>query len=374
MLGAVTAWLLIFTSTASAVAATEIPNRQELVALLKHKKYDLLDTRLTSYQKVFQADFRQENNVDVAFWTFFRTDPSLETYLNEWISEYPRSYAARLARGVYYSAVAFKKRGTKVASETTGRQMSGMQLYLGKAQKDLTVAIEINPKLIQAYAMMIYIPMAFGLRAQTKAIIEEALERNPYSLSARWSYLVSLEPRWGGSFREMEDFIRQARPYYMKNPELKVLNGRVLAARGDHATTYGKALFYFNKALAHGKHWYFYRRRGEILNHLQRYREAIASLDKALERRPVDPRALRLRGLSHWGAGNYDKSIADLTAAIGTDPTDHELINTRGGVHYHFHKYKPAFEDFERALRLNPRNAKYLENKKKALQAIKQSQ
>lgn len=365
--------VLISLQIGSAGAATGAPNPQEFISLLKDKKYEALDARLTSYQKAFEADFRQEKDVQLAFLSFHRTDPSLEVYLSEWIAQSPRSYAAHLARGMYYSAVAFKKRGIQVASETTEGKFSGMQLYLSKAQEDLMAAIKINPQLMPAYSVMIFIPMAFGLKDQTKTIIDEALKQNPYSFSARWSYLVSLEPKWGGSYRAMEEFLQQARPYFSENPYLKVLNGRVFAAHGDHAKAWSTTLFYYDKALAHGEHPYYYLRRGESLYHLQRYQEAIDPLDKALQLRPGYPDALKMRGLSHWGAGNYDKSLEDLNAAVATDPTDHKLIYAKGRLHEHFKKYKSAVEDYEKAIELSPTNAKYRESRKRVQQAIEQS-
>lgn len=364
--------LLICLQVGSA-GATEPPNPEEFISLLKHKKYDALDARLTGYQKAFEADFRQEKDVQLAFLSFHRTDPSLEVYLSEWIAQSPRSYAAHLARGMYYSAVAFKRRGTQFSSETTAGQFRAMQQYLSKAQEDLMAAIEINPQLMPAYSVMVFIPMAFGLKDQTKAIIDEALRRNPYSFSARWSYLVSLEPKWGGSYGAMEELIREARQYFSENPYLKVLNGLVFAARGDHAKAWSTTLFYYDKALAHGEHPYYYLRRGESLYHLRRYQEAIDPLDKALQLRPGYPDALKMRGLSHWGAGNYDKSLEDLNAAVATDPTDDALIYSRGRLHEHFKKYKSAVEDYEKAIELSPTNTKYRESKTRAQQAIEQN-
>jgi len=366
--------LMICLPIGPAGAQSEVPQAQELIALLKEEKYEMLDAHLTRYQNAFEADFRQEKNVQVAFLSFQRTDPSLERYLSEWIIRFPKSYSGRLARGLYYGAVGINKRGSRVASKTTATQVSGMQLYFSKAQEDLRAALEMNPQLMPAYTFMIFIPMVFGLRDQTKAIIDEALRKNPYSFSARWSYLASLEPRWGGSYREMEDFIAQARPYYGKYPYLIVLNGKIFAARGDEATNWGTTLFHYDKALAYGEHWHYYLGRGKSLYHLQRYGEAVVALDRALQLWPGFGDALKLRGLAHWGVGNYEKSLKDLTAVIDMDPTHHELINARGELHFAFERYRDALKDYEEALRLSPDNQAYVGNRDKALRNIPQGQ
>lgn len=319
--------IITFISSNLFAADTKInkPDNNKLYSLLQQRKYSELDLQLKNFQKAYEGDFLQEDNVYMAFYTFNRLNSSFENYFNEWVTKNPNSYSAYLARGMFYRNIGAKKRGTKFINETTKEQLDGMEFYYKKALYDFQKAIEINPKLIWAYCYIIDISKNFGQEDMNKSLMTKALQINPHSLLVRWFYLLSLLPRWGGSLEKMENFIKEAKPHYSKNPKLKILEGRLDAEKADQLSIskkYEEALHFYNQALKHGEHYYYNRQKGKVLVKLKRYKEAINAFDKSLQERPYDTETLLSRGYSYLMSGDCQKAIADFDLVIEIDPDD----------------------------------------------------
>ncbi len=90
-----------------AEAKYRLPDKLALIALLKQGKYATLDKRLSAYQRAYESDPAAEHRVNTAFYAFASSDPGLKPKLNAWNERMPASYAAPLARGVYYYSLGF---------------------------------------------------------------------------------------------------------------------------------------------------------------------------------------------------------------------------------------------------------------------------
>lgn len=88
-----------------------------------------------------------------------------------------------------------------------------------------------------------------------------------------------------------------------------------------------------------------------------KYEEAIANLDRAIEKNPDSKNAYLLRGASYDYIGQYDQAIQDYSRAIEIDPQFVAAYNNRGSVYITLEQYEKGLPDLDRALELNPRNA-----------------
>jgi len=69
-----------------------------------------------------------------------------------------------------------------------------------------------------------------GSRDELKGDYVEALRLAPGSVETRLAYMKGLEPRWGGSYQQMEAFVAESRPA-LASPDANRLAARLLAYR-----------------------------------------------------------------------------------------------------------------------------------------------
>ena len=193
---------------AAGVAAERLPDKLELIGLLRAGRFEELEARLTTYQEGFETGGIAEEIVEIAFFVFANSDPRLESMLAQWIQLFPDSYAAPLAKGIYYWHLAWRTRGSRLAQETSELSFTEMRDYLALSDSDLELAIRLNEKLSIAYAYRIGIAM-LGPRnhRQRRSILEAGLETVPKSAVIRYRYLFALLPWWDGSLEKIDNFI-----------------------------------------------------------------------------------------------------------------------------------------------------------------------
>ncbi len=96
------------------------------------------------------------------------------------------------------------------------------------------------------------------------------------------------------------------------------------------------------------------RLRGRALYLLDRYEEALADLDRAIELGPDDKYALTYRGEVRTWIGRHGEALADLDQAIALDPDYSRAPASRGETYQLMGRYDEAVTDLTRAIELNP--------------------
>lgn len=162
----------------------EYPDKFLLLEILNKGNYEAADAIFSSYQKDYEAG-EKEDIISFVFATFANSSPDLEKRLNSWVDKVPKSYAAKLARGIYYWNLANLSRGERYIQDTRKEQIQGMRSYFHKSRKDLLAALKINPKLTAAYSYLMSIEMRQGDRRSIDALLERALKVDPASFVIR---------------------------------------------------------------------------------------------------------------------------------------------------------------------------------------------
>ena len=91
---------------------------------------------------------------------------------------------------------------------------------------------------------------------------------------------------------------------------------------------------------------------------LEKYEEAIADFDKAIELDSDNSYAYKLRGFAKHHLGFYQEAITDYDKTIKLDPNDTPAYYLRGSVKYELRQHFLAIADFDKAIKLNPNNVK----------------
>ena len=97
---------------------------------------------------------------------------------------------------------------------------------------------------------------------------------------------------------------------------------------------------------------YFFQ--GNALYYLSRYDDAIASYDKALEIKPDHYQALYKRGNALYNLGRYSEAIASYDKALEIKPDNRVAWNNRGVALGNLSRYSEAIASYDKALEIKP--------------------
>jgi tetratricopeptide (TPR) repeat protein len=97
--------------------------------------------------------------------------------------------------------------------------------------------------------------------------------------------------------------------------------------------------------------------RGETYTQLERYDEAVADLNRAIELDPSLDWAIAARGLAYLAMKRYHEALEDLGHALERDPDNAWAIARRGETYRLMGRYDEALAEFSRALQSDPEDA-----------------
>jgi lipoprotein NlpI len=132
------------------------------------------------------------------------------------------------------------------------------------------------------------------------------------------------------------------RPAALTLPRLALTAALTLAALGLLAAepTIDELLFQARTARANGK-----------------LDEALALVNKAIEREPKNPKTHFLRAALYESDRQHAKAIADYTEVLRLEPRASQAWQNRGNEHFLIGKFKEAVADYDKFLELQPRQA-----------------
>ncbi|MCX5784877.1 MAG: tetratricopeptide repeat protein [Elusimicrobia bacterium] len=102
-----------------------------------------------------------------------------------------------------------------------------------------------------------------------------------------------------------------------------------------------------------------------------RYQDALADLNRCIELRPDDWKALSNRAGIFVHMREFDKAISDCGAAIRNNPGSALMFFNRGNAYFLKGEYAAAIRDYDRALAISPAFSAAAESKRNALGKLK---
>ena len=188
--------------------------------LFETQQFTTLNEKIDGCQKAFAARPELEYLALDSFEVFQVTQQSYEALFSAWIAGTPRHYAPYRAASVLLLCQGLRKPGCtsspRIPPESNSR---GMHFFFGQALRDIEAALSLQSDLMPAYALLISIHSASGDKSDKAAVIRRAVQLFPRSFVIHARAMRTLEPRWGGSYPEMEKFAEQAEPQFKTNPE-----------------------------------------------------------------------------------------------------------------------------------------------------------
>ena len=331
------------------------PQKLELVQMLREGEYAALESELVAYQDAYERDEITEDMPTYAVSAFAYADPALEPLFAEWIIGYPESYAARLARGVYYSHLAWLSRGKNTIGRTPAAGIRDMRAYLDLAQADFEHGLALDRKAITAYAGLMSIAMLTGDDAMEDAFFEAGLKVAPASYDLHHARVLSLRPRWGGSLDQVSDYVDALLERFPDDGKLATLSvfpdllvARNLSSRGS----YEKALRYLDRAVDVDARYLI--ERGYYHYWFSRYQAARADYERALEHYSQSPDLHYKLAMAYFhDDDDSDDAIVleHIDRALEFDPYNPEYLMLKAGyINYTEPNPAPAIPVLEKAL------------------------
>jgi tetratricopeptide (TPR) repeat protein len=312
------------------LAGTVVPeSRLDVRRLLVAGDFEPLTRIIEAKQASVEDDVRREGDLARIVLAFDTADPALAPFIDAWVKAAPASFAPRLARAQHGLALAWARRGTKWAKNTSEEQFQGMSRHLANVTTDALTALERNPRLGHAYGLLIRAAMAFGDTETCLRVAERGIAAVPAGLRVRIALANCLLPRWGGSYAHLEALARESARHLGENRALAALHGLVEWDRGRLAESSEEALQHYGRALAAGEHVYFYESRARTHLSLRRYGDALADADRALALEPEDPDLLVLRARALVALGRRADAGAIVRLVGEIDPPNQALAAFR---------------------------------------------
>lgn len=310
------------------VESINVSDMVKLRQMLENGQYDQLNALLQEYQKIFEQNQLDEYKLFDAYRAFRITLSSYEGQLKEWIDSSPEKYQPYLALSQFYYAKGWESRGYKWAKETSEDQFKQMEYFFDQSEKNVKIALKIKPNLMVAYNTLVGIYNATGEKELENRITEEASSLFPHSFLIHAHISGTKQPRWGGSYEEMEKLADKAGKYAEKNPRLSNLYGLIYCDQAivlEHNQRYQEALDLFDKALNYGNYWLYQHELSKIYYSMKLFDQALEAANKSIELHPVLHENHLMRSRVYCVKGDYDRSIRDLQTAEKITPGDLEI-------------------------------------------------
>jgi len=297
-----------------------IPSGTEIVSWLANGQYQELDGRLSRVQQGYARGAISDERLREVFRSFYFTTPSLAPNFDQWIAQFPRSYVAHLARGIYYKKIGQEARGGEFASETSSEQFQAMEQALAKASADLDQSLLLDSKPLLTYLHQLTIAQLLGDGPKERELLDRsvALDHNNYVV--RDAYMAALGTRWGGSLQRMREFMEECRQAHLSAVQLGSLEAQIA---DDEAWNHRYVAGDVDAAVAAYEREAKLNPRGDCgpcgsteqaantLREAHRYPEAIKLYSKVLETDPNSIDALNGRADSENRAELEDAAFAD---------------------------------------------------------------
>jgi len=310
--------LLLAVSGCAATPNSSPPSQTATISLLRSDHFQDLDAQYSRIQRSYERGSATDEDLRVAFRVFNDPDAALAPKYDLWVSKFPKSYVARLARGIYYVHVGDALRGVQSRSETPSARLKAADIAYEKAKVDLDASLALDPKPLLSYARAIFITREHGDLDGSRHLLDRAILIDSDNYIARAAYMSAIETRWGGSQEIMQKFLEECRHAKLSEVQMRLLESVIAEDQGwiyqfvDRNYAAAESAYRRSAALGGDKQL---ANLTDVLFKQQKYAEAIEPLSARLDATPGDFDVLANRSFAYMQSGKPREGLKDLTAA-----------------------------------------------------------
>jgi hypothetical protein len=218
------------------VSSTDNPQPLEW---LKSGDYEALEGYYSQKQRAYEAGEITDEELYSSFRKLYESSPGNERFFDGWVQAQPKSYSAVLARGAYLYRMAWAVRGDAYISDTPASQVESMKGFLARARQDLSASLALTKKPYLSALYLLNAAMLNGTPAERRQWFDRGTSIDPNNSMVRLRYMSSLRPRWGGSYPEMQAYLRQCEKQQLPPRLLARLNMLIHADLAEDAMAAG---------------------------------------------------------------------------------------------------------------------------------------
>ncbi|MFT3898110.1 MAG: hypothetical protein QM719_10530 [Thermomonas sp.] len=214
--------------------AHKAPSLAEIAAMLDGGKVAELEALVDASQQRHFSDRDFGEDIHQIFdRALFDASPESDRVTAKWLELAPGSAYANLARGQFLVSSAWDARGGKYASETPRASLQRMSELAGEAIPYLEKSLQIDPRLMPAYTVLINLGMMDSREDVEENAFERAKKIDPACVELARMRMNALEPRWGGSYEQMLSYANELKQYVPGRPQLAMYIEKPFSDRGD---------------------------------------------------------------------------------------------------------------------------------------------
>jgi hypothetical protein len=191
---------------ANAITAGSVSTDQPLL-WLKAGLYEKVEAYYAGAQRNYQNGQISDEQLYSEFRKLYEDEPGNSRYFDQWVTTYPKSYSARLARGAYLYRMAWAVRGEEFINKTPVEKIQQMERYLDLATPDLRASLTMTAKPYLSALYLLNVSILGGPADERRQWLDLGTEFDPKNVLLRKRYMFSLQPKWGGSMDEMQEFV-----------------------------------------------------------------------------------------------------------------------------------------------------------------------
>jgi tetratricopeptide (TPR) repeat protein len=300
----------------------------ELKPMIDAREWKKLDAHFAGFLKRHYSgedpEYRIYRSFPLISW---KSTADADHYTLRWLKGAPTSPYANTARAKILMSKAWQIRGGDFSRNVPPERMRQAMNLARQASVLLSRAIKQEPRLLPAYDIMMEAYSLGGQPAMMRRALHAALNQSPSSYYIRSTASAYMSQFWGGTLKEQDAMLEDARPYFAQNPRLRMLTpyrqleiGRRLDVQKD----YRIALPLLREALQTGPSYETLARAQRSASKLGYNVEGLLYLSQNIrfERAPGDELMTRAR---LWESdGDYTRALRDLRAAVKLYPTSRE--------------------------------------------------
>jgi hypothetical protein len=310
--------LVVFAYYCAIRAGVLTPSAQKTEELLQSERFADLDWRFTAMQFAYKIHFATDEQLRASFRVFYNPDAALAPKYDSWVSMFPKSYVAHLARGIYYAYVGNALRGKQLRDETPPDRLNAADTALEHAQADLEASVALDPKPLLSYTHAMTISREQGHLDESRRLLDRAIVADADNYIARAKYMTVIETRWGGSQAMMQNFLQECGKARLSKAQMHQLESVIAEDQGwihqfvdrDYAAAESdyrrSADLGGDKQLANLT---------DVLLKQQKYTAAIEPLTERLAGNSQDFDLLATRGFAYMQSAKPREGLGDLASA-----------------------------------------------------------
>lgn len=183
------------------------------LAWLGNRNYSALERYYSRAQRQFESGKLDDRQLYARFRELYQDSPGNERYFNEWVSRYPHSYSARVARGAYLYRRALHLEADEYYDFTVRQfdaHFEAIHGYLERARLDLRASLRMTAKPYLSALYLLNVAILGGSSADCRRWLRRGDAIEPTNYLVRLRYMFCLLPWRHGSYAQMLGFLRQS--------------------------------------------------------------------------------------------------------------------------------------------------------------------